>query len=113
MRYLIFSLLLATPLLAWGETPLDVELRVLMHAGKSPQFVPPGANMQAMLSARADMAERCSIRLRSGDAPYPLGDGTASRHALIACPGYTTLDLRLKREGERYHLAGFWTVNTR
>ena len=53
----------------------------------------------------------CSVIGVSGDAPKPIGDGSASDHILISCGGKHVLGLRLMLEAKlnKFHVIGFWS----
>ncbi len=85
--------------------------RELLAATNSVRLVPtdPGfrKRLSEFLSSRAGVAE-----VVLGDAPSPIGDGTACSRLILsnATGGRLGIRLRQDSEPERFHVLGVWTV---
>jgi len=68
-----------------------------------------GAAKLAVMSA--ELRQGYTVEVRSGDTPYPLGDGSGTHHALIRA-GHSGVGLRFKYDEGRdqFHILGYWTL---
>jgi len=68
-----------------------------------------GADKLAAMSA--EIRKGYTIEVRSGDAPYPLGDGRGTHHVLIRAEA-SGVGLRFKYDQQRdqFHILGYWTL---
>ncbi|WP_444893697.1 hypothetical protein ACJJIE_04510 [Microbulbifer sp. TRSA001] len=107
----ISILLLLASLDSLADESISGALSILLETGETSSFVHVGNNIRSKLSARRRVFSLCTIRVVLGDAQPPIGDGTATNHAYISCPGYRDLGVRLKADQEgKHHIVGYWSM---
>ncbi|WHI50179.1 hypothetical protein P3339_17255 [Microbulbifer sp. MLAF003] len=95
---------------ASSDQALSTTVRSLLEFGSTDSFVHVGNSTQAEFNKRRSIASSCALNILEGDAKQPIGDGSASNRALIICPGFRTLGIRLKpEESGKYHILGYWS----
>lgn len=80
----------------------------LMRDGYSDKIVPMGEATKAEIAeVRARSQPTWQIQL--GDAESPIGNGRADACLIFSSAGVDLLGLRMKIDGDRCHIVGYWT----
>lgn len=104
------GLLLAAAPLVCADTGLHPAVDAYLARGDTAAFEHLGNGLRAELAERRSGFSACSWREAEGDI-RPLGDGRATHHALLSCPGLAELGIRFSRIGSaRYRILGYWTT---
>ncbi|WP_281561079.1 hypothetical protein [Thalassomonas sp. RHCl1] len=95
---------------ALADQAITDALSLLLETGDTGGFVHVEESTQSNFTARRSSFSSCSIRVMAGDAKSPIGDGSATYHAYVACPGFKKLGVRIKyNQPGKYHIVGYWS----
>ncbi|WP_299942697.1 hypothetical protein [uncultured Microbulbifer sp.] len=110
MKTIAVFILLALSSSALSDQALSTAVRSLLESGSTDSFVHVGNSTQSEFNKRRSIGSSCTLSILEGDAKQPIGDGSASNHALITCPGFRALGIRIKPEQSgKYHILGYWS----
>lgn len=88
------------------------EIKKIILNGENSFFIHIGNNTKNILMERKTSINDCTVSIKGGDAPSPIGTGKAKQHAIISCKGHKTIGLRLNQANiDHYHILGYWTIN--
>ena len=108
---IITSLLLMASFSTLADQGITDALSSLLETGDTSAFVHVGGGTKSKFTDRRSSFSSCTIRVAAGDASSPIGDGSATNHAYLACPGFKDLGVRIKfNQSGKYHLVGYWSV---
>ncbi|WP_445354803.1 hypothetical protein ACJJI5_17835 [Microbulbifer sp. EKSA008] len=109
MKIIAALILTALSSSALSYQVVSTAVRSLLESGNTDSFVHVGNSTQSEFNKRRSIASSCTLNILEGDTKQPIGDGSANNHALIICPGFRALGIRLKsEESSKYHILGYW-----
>ncbi|WP_157953922.1 hypothetical protein [Microbulbifer sp. A4B17] len=110
MKLVAALILTALSSSALSYQALSTAVRSLLESGSTDSFVHVRNSTHSEFNKRRNIGSLCTLNILEGDAKQPIGDGNASNHALITCPGFRALGIRLKpEESGKYHILGYWS----
>ncbi|WNZ57609.1 hypothetical protein QT397_09780 [Microbulbifer sp. MKSA007] len=110
MKTIAAFILFALSSSALSYQTFSTAVRSLLESGSTDSFVHVGNRTQSEFNKRQSISSLCTLNILEGDAKQPIGDGSATNHALITCPGFKALGIRLKpEESGKYHILGYWS----
>lgn len=70
-----------------------------------------GEATDRLVERRRAQKQPLTIRIVDGDAPAPIGDGSCQLHAFVSTAPTVPpfVGIRMKKEANGWHIAGYWT----
>jgi len=87
-------------------------LEALSEGRPHPEFASaPGAAIEILRKHRSLAGHPLHFDMRNGDAPDPIGDKSCQLHTLVSVEATAQpfIGIRLRSEGDGWHIAGYWT----
>lgn len=94
---------------AQTEKKLNTIAGELWRQQSSPSVVRIGDTTKAALRFAATAGPNASWEVRRGDGPSPIGNRQADAHILYSYKGTPVLGLRMRQDGDRFHILGHWS----
>ena len=88
---------------------LDTMAEQLLRTQSSENVVYIGGSTLSSLKTILKQYPGATWEIRHGDAPRPLGDGSAQACIMYMDGGKELLGLRIRQDGSAFHIVGYWT----
>jgi len=88
---------------------LDTMAAQLLRTQSSENVVHIGESTRSSLKKISKQYPGATWEIRSGDAPRPLGDGSAQACIMYRDGGKELFGLRIRQDGSAFHIVGYWT----